>query len=193
MKTFVLHGGRTSVDSADNSDFFKTFSSIPTEKSVRVLMCYFAWQKNDWQGGFDRDTKAIQAQSSKEISFSLASDAEDLLTKIISHDVLYVAGGQAQLIHPYVQKLAQLNKALENKVYIGSSMGAFIVATNYVLSFDDKDQVNVYNGLGILPIGVLCHWNVEEKKAEKLKKVKGDHPDLPVLTLEEKKFVTIYL
>lgn len=156
-------------------------------------MCYFAWQKYDWQTGFDRDTKAIQAQSDKEISFSLAIDADDLLTKIKSHDVLYVAGGQAQLIHPYVQKLNKLKEALEDKVYIGSSMGAFIVATNYILSFDDKDQVNVYQGLGILPIGILCHWNVEQKKAEKLKKVKGKHLDLPIITLDEGKFVTLYL
>lgn len=95
--------------------------------------------------------------------FHVLEDVADLLSNIDDYDVLYVAGGEAELLEPYYKSLSFLKEKLAGKVYVGSSMGAFLASKNYVLSFDCQDSDTKHQGLGLLPIQTLCHWNIEEK------------------------------
>jgi hypothetical protein len=67
-------------------------------------------------------------------------------------------------------------------------MGAFIVSSQYVLTFEKQDTSEVHYGLGLLPISTLCHWDIEKKKEEKVHLLKQAAPDRPILTLNECKF-----
>jgi peptidase E len=102
--------------------------------------------------------------------------------------VLYVAGGQAELIEPLYSQLTGLKDLLKGKVYIGCSMGAFMVSSQYVLTFDNQLSSEVHRGLGLLPIGTLCHWDIETKRQLKIDLLKRAAPDSPILTLNECKF-----
>lgn len=193
MTTFVLHGGATSKNSLKNNYFFRQFTDLIANDPVKILMCYWARPNDQWQTLLDRDKSKILKQTSKQVSFSLANDPKDLLQKIKDHHVVYIAGGAADLIEPLLPQLNKLRDYLEGKIFIGSSMGAFIAAKHYVLSSDEQDSNSVHHGIGLVPYGVLCHWNVEDKQQTKLNLLKQENPELPILTLDEEKFIKLCL
>lgn len=188
--TFVLHGGATSIDSPQNDEFFAKFTSLVDKDEVNILMCYFAQEKSKWQDKFKRDEGKVLANSTKKINFYIPQNTQDLRNKINSFDVLYVYGGPSKMIEGMYSDLSWLKEALDGKVYLGTSMGAFMVSTKYVLSFDDQDVKTVHNGLGILPVNTLVHWNQEQSKEEKIQMLQKES-DLPIITLNEGQSVTL--
>lgn len=183
--TYILHGGETSRESPLNETFYSYFTSLVPKDHVKILMCLWARypEKRDKVLGKHK-LKIIKNSESKSIELSVASDPKDLLERMQDYDVLYIDGGEGENIEPYYRELSTLKNKLDGKICIGSSMGTFVIANHYVLSNDDKDTTNVHNGLGLLPINCLCHWNIEDKKQEKialLKKVS----ELPIILLNE--------
>ncbi len=191
MTKYVLHGGRTSIDSKDNDLFFQQFTSLVDKSEVKILLCYWAREKERQEEIFQRDKLSILAQTNKKVVLHMVGDVKDLFAKLPDYDVLYVAGGEAEFIEPYLPKLGGLKKALEGKVFLGSSMGAFITSRYYVLSFDAQDDKSVHRGLGLIPFNTLCHWNAEDKKKQKIKLLQDKDPKTPILLLDEAKFSTI--
>ncbi len=185
--TYVLHGGKTSKSS---ELYFKKFTDLVNKDEVKILMCYWAREKNEWDSLLAKDYKRITKFTSKKVIFTVTPDPEDLLSQIDRHDVLFVAGGEAHLIEPLVPSLKELREKIDGKVYIGSSMGAFIVAKNYILSFDSQDYKNVHHGFNLLPVSVLCHWDIENRKVEKINSLKQKDPNAPIVTIDEGAFTT---
>lgn len=103
--------------------------------------------------------------------------------------MLYVVGGDAELIEPCYKDLSELKTKLDGKIYAGSSMGAFLASEGYVLSFDSQDSDTKHHGVGLLPIQTLCHWDIEGEKEMKLKLLDSVKP---IIVLNEGEFVTIY-
>lgn len=188
MTTYILHGGATSKESTDNDNFFKQFTYLVDKENVQILICYFARGKDEWENLLKRDEPKIRKSSNKRMLINIADNAEDLYKKLQVSDVLYVAGGEGEYLEPYYAELNNLESALKGKVYIGSSMGAFMVSRYYVLSFASKKKNEVHKGLGILPINTLCHWNVEGEKEKKIKMLKEADSQSPILFLDEEKF-----
>lgn len=192
MTTFVLHGGKTSQNSAKTNTFFRQFTTLINKPKLKYLMCYWARPKDQWPSLFKRDATKITRQSKKSVYFTLPQNPSDLLKQFPQHDGLYVAGGEAELIEPLYPHLSSLKTLLAGKVYLGSSMGAFMASTSYVLSFDSQDNSTAHSGLGLLPLNLLCHWNVEIEKSFKLSLLRQHQPSLPTLTLDEQSFITLY-
>ncbi len=188
--TFVLHGGRTSIESEQNNQFFAKFTSLVDKDQVNILMCYFSRDKSEWQGLFDRDTKKVLANTTKKVNFYVPENPADLKEKIGSYDVLFVSGGDAPPIESLYSDLTWLKEKLDGKVYLGSSMGTFAVSTKYVLSFDEQDSKSIRAGIGLLPINTLVHWDKEQNKQEKIAMLQKDS-NLPIITLNEGESVTI--
>lgn len=193
MTTFVLHGGATSSESPDNDLFFKQFTELVDKDEVKVLMCLWSRPKEKWNDLVERESQKILERTSKKVAFDVLETVAQIEEKVSACDVFYVLGGEAELIEPYYDKVKILKELLEGKVYVGSSMGAFMASTSYVLSFDSQDDLTVHKGLGLLPVQSLCHWDVEEKKDQKLKLLNRHDASLPIITLDECKFTTIYL
>jgi peptidase E len=185
MTTFVLHGGNTSAPSPENDHFFSLFTSLVNKQRVKILLCYFSRLPEDWEKKSQYDIEQIQRLAQKETAFTIAQSPEHLLAEITTHDVLFVAGGYAEYIEPLVPKLISLKGKLQGKVYMGSSMGAFIASEKYVLSSDSADTNTVHNGLGLLPVNTLCHWNVENEKERKLNLLELEKTGKPTLILDE--------
>jgi hypothetical protein len=190
MTTFILHGGKTSIDSPQNNAFFAEFTKLVDKPEVKILLCYWSREKEKWGLISERDIKRIVEGTTKKVMTHLVESPTDLFNKIDEYDVLYVAGGEAHLLEPYFKDLKGLKEKLTNKVYAGSSMGTFLVSENYVLSLDRQDTSSLHKGVGLLPFQILCHWNVETKKAQKLELLKASKT--PILVLNEMEYVTIY-
>ena len=70
-------------------------------------------------------------------------------------------------------------------------MGALLASKYYVLSLSNQNEDTVYDGLGLVPYNILCHWNIETNKDKKISMLKEKDPQTPLLLIEEKRFVTI--
>lgn len=187
---YILHGGETSKESPLNEKFYSYFTDLINKDHVKVLICLWARNPAKREMALEKHTQNILKNTSKTVEISLAKDPQDLLSRIIDYDVLYIDAGYAENIEPFYKDLVNLKSKLESKVCIGSSMGAFAISTHYVLSYDDQDTTHVHAGLGLLPVNSLVHWNMEDNKQEKialLKKVS----DLPIVILDECELVKI--
>ena len=191
MTTFLLHGGKTSIQNPENESFFKQFADLVPKETVTALFCYFSRPKSDWEKLTARDLATIKRNTTKTIVAVLAENPSDLLEKISAADVLYVAGGDADPIEALYPNLAGLAQKLDGKVYAGSSMGAFMASTQYVLSYEDQRQGEIHLGLGLLPIQTLCHWDLEEQKDQKLQLLHASSAQ-PILVLKEFETVVLY-
>jgi len=189
MTTYLLHGGATSKDLPGNDKFFAKFTALVEKDEVKILLCYWSRNRDEWQKLIERDSAKIQKNTEKQVTFHVVEVESDLFSKIDKYDVLYIAGGDAELLEPHYESLGQLKKKLDGKIYAGSSMGAFLASESYVLSFDSQDSDNKHKGVGLLPIQTLCHWDIEEQKEMKLNLLDGDKP---VVVLNEGEFVEIY-
>jgi peptidase E len=85
-------------------------------------------------------------------------------------------------------QLSFLKNALHDKIYIGSSMGSFLAAKHYVLPLGNQNEDTVYEGLGLVPYNILCHWNVENSKEKKISMLRKKDPQTPLLLIEEERF-----
>jgi len=190
MTTYILHGGMASRDCHENDLFFEKFTSLIDEQNVNILLCYWARSKDEWTE-LERDTQRIKCLTTKDVTTSVAENPQDLFEKLKDCHVLYVAGGEAENIEPYYSEMQGLTSALEGKIYLGSSMGAFMASKKYVLSFDAQDATSAHHGLGLVNINTLCHWDIEDNKKDKIDLLKKEDPQGDILLLDELRFVSI--
>ena len=190
MTTYLLHGGKTSINNPNNDRFFDEFANLVDKPEVKILLCYWARTKDQWKTKSEQDISRIKKKTNKKIIFQLVENPTKLQIQLTENDVLYVAGGEAYLLEPYYKELGFLKEKLNNKIYAGSSMGTFLVSENYVLSLDDQDTNTIHQGVGLLPIQTLCHWNIETKKEQKLKLLKQNNK--PILVLNETEYVKVH-
>lgn len=191
MTTYLLHGGRTSKPHPGNKAFFTQFTSLVKKNKVTILLCYFSNDLMKWDSLIERDTNTIKSNTKKEVEILVAKNSKDLFEKLEKSDVLYVAGGDAEPIEALYSQLTGLKHKLTDKIYAGSSMGAFLVSKHYVLSMTYQEENEVHSGIGLLPVQILCHWDVEDNKDKKLGLLTANS-DLPVIVLNEFETVTIY-
>lgn len=188
MTTYILHGGNIRIDSENNRLLYRQFTSLVPKNCVKILMCYFAHDVSRWPQQFEKDRINILANSTKQVEIHIADTIKTLQERIDEADVIYFSHGKEENLRPYVQELSFLKERLENKIYIGSSMGAFLAAKHYVLSLPDQDENVVNEGLGLVPYNILCHWNVEINKGKKMNMLNEKDPQTSLLFIEEEKF-----
>ena len=191
MTTYLLHGGRTSILNPQNEKFFGKFAELVDKEEVTILLCYLARAREKWEALIEKDSNSIKNNTKKKVNILIADNPKDLLQKMDSSDVLYIAGGEAEFIEPVYKDLVDLKEKIKGKVYAGSSMGAFFASERYVLSLDSQDSNTVHKGIGMLPIQILCHWDIETEKERKLKLL-TDGSEMPTLVLNEFESVVIY-
>lgn len=185
--TYYLIGG-TKKSESKTKLFTDIFTSV-SKSDIKILLCLWSIDVDKWDKKFVEFKKESSLHTKKNIKIEIVKDVEDLNKKMPDFDIFYVVGGHAYNIEPYYSQLSNLKEWLEGKIYVGSSMGAFMVSSNYILSFDDQDYLTVHNGLSLLKINTLCHWDKEKRREMKIKMLKDESPDLPILTLDEGQFV----
>lgn len=191
MTTYILHGGRYKVESPDNDYFFKQFTEHVHKDKVIILICYWARPKEKWAPLFEMDKVKIAKQTSKKVDVQMVESVDVLRARLPNADVLFVSGGEEELLRPYMSQLGFLQEMLQGKVFIGSSMGTFLASKNYVLSLSTQNENTVYKGLGLIPYNTLCHWNIEKNKEKKSTLLKDADPHTPILCIDEGRFERI--
>lgn len=185
MSYIILHGGKTSKDLPQNDKFFTEFTDFPHKTTVKIVLCYWAMDEDTWQQVSDRDSNAIKKFAThKKVTIVVAKDKYHFEANIKDADVVYFGGGVYAKLYEAIKQIDDINAQLASKRVIGSSAGAFLLCKQSLNSFDEQPtEVNI--GIGLVPLSVLCHWNVEAEKEEKIIKLKTYSPTDALLLLDE--------
>ncbi len=190
MTTFVLHGGFTSAKNELNAGFYKEFSKY-VPNGANILLIYFARDNNEIPELFEQDKSNILEQAeNKKFTFILASP-DAFMEQVKEADVLYMRGGDTDKLLTVLKQYPDFEKMIRGKVVIGSSAGAYVLAKYYY----SGSKGGVYEGLGLLPVRVTCHYESEIMKREADKKgvdILGKYPgNLELIVLKDYEWKTI--
>ncbi len=178
---FILHGGYAKGAKQENDVFFsEILSSAP--KEVKILLVYFA-EPDDCVAKRNKDDleQFEKNKGDKTISFEIAS--EQLFTEQAkTADIIYFHGGHTGKLLGVLKKISNLRESFDGKIIAGDSAGA-----NVLTSVFYSKTIGVSEGLGFIPIKIICHY-LEENR-DKLKDIKSE---LETLFLSEYQLKVYY-
>jgi peptidase E len=128
----------------------------------------------------------------KKIEIDSVVDKEDFDVKILTADVFYISGGSYKMLKEKFDKVQGFKKKIEGKILIGCSAGTFLICKYSINAYNWQDQ-KINKGLGLLPFSILCHFDVEKQKGEKLGRLANNSPSTPLLVLNECRYTTFYI
>lgn len=187
MTKYILHGGETSRSSKDNDDFF--FEMIKdASDSVLVLLVYFSRPKEQWKSRMSQDVdRFVSVSPDRDIHFVLADEDMDVFkTQIEKADVIYMRGGNTQMLLDTLRNCEDFGNLINGKVVSGSSAGACALSKYF---HTGKSESVARDGLGILPLKVFVHYL--EDKQEELSELEKYGEELKVYKIPEEKFFVI--
>lgn len=112
-----------------------------------------------------------------------SENIRDFSNQLKSADVVFLKGGITLSLYKILKKVPNLEKSFSGKIIAGSSAGALVLAKYYY----DGDYDTYNEGLGILPIKMICHWG--EQRHSKLEDLKKFGEKLEIYAIPEEKFV----
>lgn len=187
MNHYVLHGGSASdVATSSNESFFALMSLITGLDEVKIGVCTWARSHKDSERVYMRDSQLIMQSATKYLPVVIHISEESSLLDLDSLDVLYIVGGTYPKLLSVVETFGRLEvlKILESKTVFASSAGTFLLAKNAVSSFSWEGG-EVYEGLGLLPISMLCHADIDPRLQQKIAFLTEQKPNQPIIALPE--------
>ena len=156
---------------------------------IKILCVYFSREKNIWQEKLEQDKSYFsEANPTKNLSFTMADDdPEAFKNQIKDCDVVYMRGGDTELILNRLKKIENFKELLQDKKIVsGSSAGACALSKYYHTGTIETDAKI---GLNVLDMKIFVHYSDDKK--EELEKLQKIGEDLPIYKVEEEKFVVI--
>jgi len=179
---FILHGGFTRVDNQLNQTFFRELvKEIP--ESGNILMCFFASGEEDKTDVFvELSEKIIQQAVGKDVSFTVATQ-DGFLKQLEMSDVIYFHGGHTRVLLATLKQYDNVQHFFNHKTVAGSSAGAYTLV-KYGTAHDEE---HVREGLGALPVRVVCHFQSEKLPPTEtsLAELKNTAPELELVFLKD--------
>ena len=154
MTKYVLNSGNTSQYPDKQKAFFaeilKGLGAHP-----KILIVLFSRPREYWEETFQKYESATKNALPKglEVVFEMAMPDKFAL-QVENNDVVYVLGGDDYLLRFWFDKF-DLPTIWEGKVIAGSSAGSDIMVKNF-WTCDWRENMD---GLGILPIKFIAHYN----------------------------------
>jgi peptidase E len=152
MTKYILHGGYTKLENDSNRAFFREIVKDLLDTAT-ILLVYFAREDVEIPKLFERDKKSFLGTGKKDLNFLVAS-SEDFIQQIQNADAVYLSGGETEKLLNTLKQFPAFAKAVTGKVVAGSSAGAYALARYYY----SNSRNTVSEGLGILPVKVVCHF-----------------------------------
>ncbi len=122
-----------------------------------ILLCNFACKEEDNSNRFKEDSEKLREQShGKNLTFLFANE-KDFIEQLKQANVLYMRGGSTPKLLRVLKKYTNLKENLSGKTVAGSSAGAYAIG-QYSAFHDDESGGAVREGLGLLPLRVVCHY-----------------------------------
>ena len=156
MTKYIFHGGYTQTNNELNRTFYEEITrDIPDGGAV--LLCYFASPDENNSNRFREDSDRLKEQShGKNLTFLLANE-RDFVEQLKQANALYIRGGSTPKLLGILRKFPNFKDNLDGKTVAGSSAGAYAIA-RYSAFHDDESGGQIREGLGLLPLRVVCHY-----------------------------------
>lgn len=167
MKTkIIVSGGYANEANTENTKFFtEILKDTPNDSSILIIL--FAKPEDEWA----RKSQCVIDQfehvgESKNIRYTVANH-NSLEDQIDKSDIVYIHGGDTALLIESIHKHTNFVERIKGKIVAGESAGTYLLSK----CFYSKTLGEIRDGLGIIPIKVICHY--EGKNEDKL----DDCPD----------------
>ncbi len=153
MTKYILNSGGTS---SHPEKAFKFFNEIVKDlgKNPRILFCFFAQKREDWEEKFEKYKKGFNEKMQDGINpeFELAFP-DKFINQVKENNAIVIFGGDDTLVQYWLGKF-DLPKIWENKVVASNSAGSnALVESSWTC-----DWRKCIDGLGILPIKFIPHY-----------------------------------
>lgn len=193
---YILHGGNIRTSKDEGKAYFEAIvrglGEIP-----RILLCFYAQPREVWEEKFSEWTARISSKlPTIKPEFEMALP-ENFEKQSVRSDVLFLYGGDNQLLLEQTKKTKNFTGLLLNyRVVTGSSAGA-IILSNYSWGCDRRQ---IFKGLAVVPVNTIVHFGglyggddargpIDWQKAEQeLREVVGKNAQ--VICLREGQFET---
>ena len=190
MTKYILVGGYIHKALDGGKAFCEEMIKGLDKKPIKILDCMFARNLEDWESGLEKD-KEFFNKFITDFELELA-DPDKFTEQVKNSDIIYLKGGYTRKIMELLTKDLGWIKELDGKVLAGTSAGADAIAKYYVVLTTKR----VDDGLGLLPVKFIPHWNSDYSDDEakdinwedELSKLKEYKEDIPVYTLKEGEF-----
>ncbi len=156
MTKYILNSGGLRNNISGAKKFMAEMVQGLGEKP-KVLFCFFAQPREDWETQFPKYQEGFLDWTPNGVApeFELAFP-ETFKEQIKKCDVLYIHGGDDHLMRHWFEQF-DLPKIWEDKVVATNSASTHILSE----SFWTCDWRMCKNGLGILPIKTIAHYESE--------------------------------
>lgn len=153
---YILHGGFTRAINEMNRSFYEEIGrSVPDGGTI--LLCYFASPETEDEQKLDDDRQKIADQAQgKSFKFLLATE-NDFMQQVKQSDAIYIRGGSTPKLLGILKRYPDFRNCLARKTVAGSSAGAYAIGL-YSPFHDDESGGVVREGLGLLPLRIVCHF-----------------------------------
>lgn len=191
MAKFILHGGGSKTwNEAERQENYQEVAKVLTsgfQSPIKVLLVYFARLPEFWDEKFVEDKVNFSNEvTGLDCALEVANpDPKSFEEQVKKSDIIFVRGGNTKLLMDAIQHTPNFGQLLKDKVYFGSSAGAYLVSKYYY----SNDRHQIEEGLGILPIKCFAHWDESQQKSLKELKMYGE--ELPVTLLKEGEYKVI--
>lgn len=192
MAHYILIGGNWKFAGDRGTSLCSTLAPYVSQPAT-ILICLFGLAPHTWGEHFQRIVSVFESHLD-QVSYQLAQP-ESFIKQIQTADVVYLNDGDNLLTERVMHKFRDLTVALQDKVVVGSSAGANILATAYYT----RTYGMVRDGLGVLPIKLITHYgsvpdnavNNLDWEAAKQQLSSYGNSALPLYTVSEGKFIEL--
>lgn len=151
--TYVLGGGFMKKAPDTGRAFYRTI--IGVRKTANVLICCFALPRDRWELRFDDEKNQIlKFNDGSTLAFQNA-DPDRFIEQVAWADVVVFRGGSTKNLIDRLTKVENWQTNLAGKTIVGSSAGACMLSSIYVVT-DAVPQLAP--GLGLLPVVIATHY-----------------------------------
>ncbi len=150
---YVLGGGFMKKTPDEGYAFYRAM--LGDRKTANVLICCFAMPLDQWETGYDEDrNKILTTNNEASLSFQNAN-LDNFVDQVTWADVIVFRGGSTNDLIDNLKKVQGWQNDLTGKTIVGSSAGAYMLSSSYVMT-DTTPQLAP--GLGLLPIVIATHY-----------------------------------
>lgn len=165
-------------------------------KSPKILLCFFAQKREDWEQAFIDKTESLRQIMPKglKVDFTMAMP-EDFVNQVKDNDAIIIFGGDDHLVMHWLGQY-DLPKLFKDKVVAASSAGSNAL----VKYFWTCDWRQCMDGLGLVDIKFLSHYNSDYGQIDPRgpvnwesgkKELENYKEKLPIYALEEGEYIII--
>jgi len=170
----------------DNEQNKKFFSEIVKDlkDGDKILIVGFARNSDEYQIIFERDKASILDNAEGKQIEILWANEKDFLKQIEQCSAVLIEGGDTFKLLEVLKKNYDFQKFLDGKIVAGSSAGAYVLSKYFYSNSKDK----IFEGLGILPIKILCHY---EGNKDAIERINQYHDELELIILKDYEYKII--